>query len=415
MTLIKEWLENGSVHEAIIDKKISLTEVLQNFDSIHSYSQKISCIIALISNFPCTYLYLPNGTHLLYSFQEDKLVKYLFILTYSTEMYDVPTLKDDHESSVLLYLILDLITSENLCYEYSLAKYLLGLSSSFVPNENWANIVLCQNHIPLPLRLTNEQCYENYILSDCIQSLPTQIYSYISLIQSRLNYIKNICPLYYQYVYTQYQEKFSSTNLYGATKDQIHTINSLFPGLFTKWIHSVNDDVFPLCTLPLPIQSYLLGFDIQKGLPTQKQIDNEIYIMNHLGLEKYWLYHIPHLTIQTVANTNNTLMDEVGDYLHFDQYRITSPKVFQFTRQEFDQLLNKKINFWNKCKLDTRDLLNLEVRVGISKIYSLPKADTWMELMKKCKEGTLFTSTSEEEDITKNLFSNLIYLTNLRI
>jgi hypothetical protein len=432
MSLLYQWFTHGSVYTALNEKIFTLQEVLDGFlehRSTLEESQIISCIIALVTSYPCSYLYPSSGIHLLSYFSDQPIIKYIFLYIYSTEMYDVFVEKESVTSPILMYFVLEEIIkmkSEERIEELELAKSLLGLNPNiYIATVPWFNRVVTENRTPLPISFSMEECNRWAIETDWFDEYPSDVLPYMDVLIGRLTSIPH---LYLQSIYPQFKKKLEEVNLYGITRTHGIQLCHFFPELFGKHTFEVKEEWFPFCCLPLPIQSYMLGWN-PLDPPSIQEMDNQLMVLNEIGVEKYKELYLDN-SIVSAINDKNTLFDEIKDYLPWDVYRLEQQgKIFQFTRQEFPDLIEKKLNYWNKCKISNWHIQTLKIRCFAAQTFQLPHAETFLDLHEKCKQG-IFFEKKEEDTINQlplpgsasvpltstsstNLFSTLMYLTNL--
>jgi hypothetical protein len=252
--------------------------------------------------------------------------------------------------------------------------------------------------------------------TDWFEQYPN-ILRYFDRYVDRVSSIKSNAPLYFNQFLDQYMNQLSIITLKDYEVFDFKLLKKLcytFPSQFANI--DIPEPYLRLIIYPIPIRAYILGMDISYKIPSQKEIDQRLIELSKLGIDEYVKQTLSkNQPIQDPANIQDTLFENVHDYVLFDQLPIEeNGKAYQFTRPEFQKLFTDRKNFWTKQIISFSDLYTIQVRNNICKTLNLPKSDTLINLLQKGCEGKLFqedvsVKDSEETSIPDALSTNTYF------
>jgi hypothetical protein len=433
--LIKQTVLFGSVSEALEYKLFTCNDLimfLAEHNNIITRNKLIVSFTVLMNLFPSSYLYY-NGKHLLSYLPNDKLIYYIYLLKGGSS--DLPINQDKSSDDMLWLYLFDCLSGLNSNqYDMELENAYLFCDKYFrtsnISYEYWCVEPLffarC-NDIQLKLNLSNKSTSEYIIRSDWFEKFKDIKNFPYSLFFERCKNLLTYAPLYFEKLKFKFERVLVSIKLYDMEKldkDLIKLMYHSFPEEFSSHLLTCDEKYFRLCCYPIHIRAYLLGFPIERYIPSKEEIDKQIKILMEIGIEEYVKrcdrnsYNNINCSQEYIANPEDTLCEDPCNYFAFDRYDLLqNNKVYRFTRNEFSKLIEEGMeskNFWNQCRLPEYAVATMSIRNSISEVMNLPNCDTAVNLLLKSMEGNLYQDQIEEEgNENQNEQMDSQYLLNL--
>jgi hypothetical protein len=224
----------------------------------------------------------------------------------------------------------------------------------------------------------------------------------------RCYYVKVNSPNYFYKLKKEYNkilENFDDKTFEKLSIEKIKKSYYAFPEYFSSLIPSLDEKWIRLAVYPLVVRAYILGFDINKYIPTRYEVDEEFNKLLKIGVDEYckqnkkYAYNLDETQEYEIMNPEDTICENPMDYNQFDRYDyLDKNKVYRFTRPEFKRILEDGLNFWNKCELPKNVLDTMKMRNIIATTLRLPPSDTKKNLIEKACEGRLYETLNEKEN-----------------
>ena len=149
---------------------------------------------------------------------------------------------------------------------------------------------------------------------------------------------------------------------------------------------------------------YLLGLDLLNQHIDYTHLDSHIKQLSTMGAEKY-LEHIKSKNqITESVNSTNCLGEDVNDYSPFDRLEwADNGHKFVFTRDEFDNLKNRKINPYTNVNMSMILHYNINMRLSIAKHENLPNPQPLSEHYSELEIEEEYVPEESDEDEEKVL------------
>jgi hypothetical protein len=437
LELIKQTVLFGSVYEALEHKIFSCNElitVLAQQCNIIPRNKLIISFTILMNLYPSSYLYY-NRKHLLHWLPQDKLIYYIYLLKGGSS--ELPINQDEPSSDMLWLYLFDCIAGLNtMKYDIDLENAFLFCDKHYKKiNQNYEYwclepLFFCRCHdIQNTLRLSEKNTNEYYIRSDwfdALNDIDGNKFPYVIFFERCKNLI-TYAPLYFEKLKYKFEKVLTSIKVYHLEKfdkDLIKLICQCFPEYFSSHLLTCDEKYLRLCTYPVHIRAYLLGFPIERYIPSTEEIDIQMKKLMEIGIEEYVKtcdknsYNHMSCSSEYIANTEDTLCEDPSNYYAFDRYDLLqNNKVYRFSRKEFSKLIEEGMeskNFWNQCRLPEYAVATMSIRNSISNAMNLPNSDTAINLLLKGVEGNLYQDQIEEqqkdqiEEMTSQQLLNLL-------
>ena len=276
---------------------------------------------------------------------------------------------------------------------HTLEPWPMGL----IDNLNWVQI----KSSPLIDASIARDSYD-YLIK-IVGQIPLLVARCETLRESLPDYWKNVAEPIYSKVFTtlaggkkqEYNEAWINTNM-----SHVRKLNCLFPNIFESWL-TRTDLSHKLWTYPKLIQAYFLGYPFTEGMPASEALERGLSFLAKFGIKEYTgLYmkdciekyknHIPSMFGQLAMpiNQENTLTEDPWTYSSVDRILINvDGKVYSFTRDEFEKLLETGKNFYTRTTLNRSIMEELKTRLKIAKDIHLPKAAPLSILLEQMMEN----------------------------
>lgn len=250
---------------------------------------------------------------------------------------------------------------------------------------------------------------ENFIKSDQIEELANEeILQCIHLYCEYTLKIKMKCPLYFEHFKDVYCKILHHTPISKLEVMDISLIKNLLKITSNGYMYAYNvpDEYLRLSIYPIQCLSYILGFDILHEIPSYDQIQDALNDLVKLGPEVYVKSRLIAHNDERIVNDMDSVCENPDDYLPFDRYNLyCNKKIYQFTRPEFQKLIESKQNFYTHCELPLNAQLTIIHKNFYAKNLSLPECDTQLHLLEKAIAGELYKKSTTEK--RTNDFSNI--------
>lgn len=402
---------------ALDEKLVTCFEIMdylvENRDKI-PYHRLLYCFYCVVSSFPSEYQYVQNK-HFTYYFRDDTLMMKLYCFIVKNLEYPI----DKNDNTILLWQYMceaffDLVDVEHV--ENRILFCLMNMDYSL---KEWSNIPSKEEWLIECIFLFNATkyqrlCFEHYtekemvkkiieyyIKTDNINELSDkEIISCIDIYSEFVYKIKTKCPLYFEKMKSYYMRGLHKMPISKLEKLEISQIKNLLKISSNGYMRSLNikDEYYRLCIYPIQTLSYILGFHIEKEIPTFEEIQQKIELLEKLGPEEFCKLE-KYKNNDNVANDMDSLCEDPNDYLIFDRYDLKqNGKLYQFTRPEFQQLVEKNENFYTKCELPVNMFITIEMRSKFSSLLGLPNSDTHYNLIKKGIDGKLYEMDKKKKE-----------------
>jgi hypothetical protein len=430
--LIEQTVLYGSVYEAIENKLFTCNELIKYLSEKVNLIPRNKLIISftiLMNLFPSSYLYY-NGKHLLYYLPNDKLIYYIYLLKGGN--IDLHVNQDKSTDDMLwLYLFDSFAALNSTKYDVDLESAFLFCDKEYKNSKNnyeyWAIEPLfftrC-NNISYKLNLNDKLMNEYYIRTDWFEKyVAIKNFSYIQFF-NRCQYLQKNAPLYFEKFKFKFQSIMNHIKLYELEKFDkkfLLLINDIFPDCFSKHLSTCEEKYIKLCIYPIHIRAYILGFPIERYIPSKEEVDEKIELLMKLGIDEYVkgcnrksLNNL-YVSDENIANPEDTLCEDPMNYYAIDRYDLLqNNKIYRFTRKEFEKLLEDKKNFWNHCTLPEHAIATITVRLNMTDTMELPECDTAVNLLNKAIEGNLYQNlTKGDTEMENEVHFDSNYLLNL--
>ncbi|MDB4769415.1 hypothetical protein OAG24_00470 [bacterium] len=145
---------------------------------------------------------------------------------------------------------------------------------------------------------------------------------------------------------------------------------------------------------PEILQRYYLGLGLIS--PKGQNIENRLELLGKVGIKNYCDLHERTTgyrlrraggQLKHTINTENSLLEEIKSYPILDIFFIIIPGIsaHYFTRDEFDILLEKQEDFYNRQKINKNDLRCIERNLENVETYNFPPPRPLREQLNKLK------------------------------
>jgi hypothetical protein len=246
------------------------------------------------------------------------------------------------------------------------------------------------------LNVINKQDYSSiHNTNDCdvqydiFMHLKDEIFGTEILLENlKLHYIS--CREYFDIVVDIYEK------ILRRRGNEIEIQNALHDICPEKYKLIDNILIYNIDILPFIKKIYILGFPVHIDNPSEEEVNERMSYLSSNGIDMFCEKYISsaiihhHKHINNHANTTDTLWEQIRDYNQFDVIRYYEGKFcYYFTRSEFDTLLSKHQNVWNRQPLSDSILFEIQNRLNLSKTLMLPKCKTIKAHLKEMSDHTI--------------------------
>lgn len=245
---------------------------------------------------------------------------------------------------------------------------------------------------------------------------------WIEMILARCKYLNGKAPEYWKSVVRSDYSRM----MINAIKDKkmsrelslIRKIKEVFPEVCPE-LDMYSDLAWKISLLPIPVQAYLLGFHLELGIPHESLLKSALLTLSKVRHEEY-LSNLKKRSEDRVdfgpgcdelkpGNTQDVMLNDINTYSPFDRiYYTNGQHIFCFTRVEFNSLLEKKVNPWNKEKIPDHIIGMIQCRQDASKSLQLPSCEPLSDLYEKVSNGSLSLVQTEPESSDKDVFESFV-------
>ena len=194
----------------------------------------------------------------------------------------------------------------------------------------------------------------------------------------------------------------------------------------------VDSPLFFFRWLSFAVKAYMFGFPIQERAPsleeiadrmTRNQVDLQTLIRE--SSERYiveWIHRHTGGGKELLFTEEDTLMESIYNYFPFDIFPYyDGKKVYVFTRNLFDNLTERGLNFYNNQKIDDITLELMRSRERMAQSLGLPKAECLTDAFSSTRpprsESTglaSFLEGMEAEELSLSPFAHILMLGAIR-
>jgi hypothetical protein len=410
MELISQTVDYGSCFDGIYSGEITVQALLEYLvsrpvDTRTLYAYRAACQFSLPSRH-----YLRNGKHFLISAPH-----YEYLAIYIKAQGDLNATESINGGLPLSLALKERLRDlESKPQIMERAAYMSNPLPIFLLNDSFLYIddaIACRsvqqievaamielNKInPSPRRFLDQ----DYI-SILVMYPPT---TYREALIDRIEFLAARAPLYWTKIISPYYRRllkdvFLSDPIL-LTKAQAMRVDRIFPDLIEAWYWDLGEDTWSLLKMN-PIQrTYTLGYPIDGGPISQRELKETMKLLSREGIDAYCKRiseHNLHLakelnktpTCQEIelVNEEDTLCERPEDYSPFDIiYLRRDNLVFRFTRPEFPNLVETKVNPWNKEELPPLLLVQIINRLSMAAMAGLPEACPIRDMLNRGSKG----------------------------
>jgi hypothetical protein len=383
--LYHEILKYGNPYNMIKYKLIdhnTYIEYIINNKSIYTEKELLIGLFYTIKTMP-NFIYEEKG--LVEHFSEyPKIVKYIFLCKgiSSTLEYNIN--------------IEDLIISDSVINEY--------YSKCVIEDKELLYMVFalkCEKMLLYLQRfMTGSEYTEYLIMTDKTDNLKE--YCDTNMIMNRIEYLTEVAPNYYKmissfYFYIIFEDVEMIQNI---SEDELPRIIKFFQKQLGIEGVKIDPKYYRFFTYPITYRIYLLGFNPLLEFPKEKEVKERYHKLQNTELNVFISEIIGNNNIEgNIANPQDSLFENPEEYLPFDRIDINeNGKIYRFTRNEFDILLNKGYNFWTKQTITVSSVINIGIKNSVATYLRLPPAAPLEELFEKALNGCLLPYIEAEEE-----------------
>jgi len=385
--LFHEIIKYGNPYNLIkyklIDHNMYIEYIINNR---YKYSEK-QLLIALNYSIKTMPNYMYEGKGLIeYFIDYPKIVKY---------MYLCKGIKNEIDTNFVIN-IEDIIISDSVNNEY--------FAKIEVKDDELVFLIFslyCEKKINYIRRVLPSNEYIEYlVMTDNTEILKKEEYD-VNTILNRIEYLNKYAQNYYKliasfYFYIIFE---SITVIQNINEDMLPKIIKYFPKQLGIEGIKIDPYYYRFFTYPITYRTYLLGFDPLLEYPSDEEIRERYLKLQSTNLNTFISDILcDNIIDDMIANPHDTLFENPEEYLPFDRVNVNeNGKIYRFTRNEFDILLNKGCNFWTKQPLSISSYINLGIKINIAAYLQLPPAAPLEELFEKAINGCLIPEQEEQE------------------
>lgn len=305
--------------------------------------------------------YSANGKHLVTIHPE-----LLGVYVLAEQNLKAPVTRGETNSEETIYpLIKSNIDRTITCDRYQLRHSIIIGEASFQSALSIPSIAL---NIPLYQGMFHTMAFTPGILvslidNDCWEPIHVLNQNIFSLILQRMAFVKGAYPHLWNLIMKEYYtQQLLRLKIYDylslvATR-QITVLNTLFPEII-RLPPNLDTIGIRLWYAPRSVRSYLLGYDVCNGVPSDETISERLYHLQNIGIERYadeitgiYMDHnkiltgkigmmfYPHLKGKKLINVKDLSGSSLGIYYPQDLYPISDGNnVVMLTRSDIESII----------------------------------------------------------------------------
>ena len=404
---VKETVIYGSLYESLYSGFLNIEDVLEYLldnSPENDYQRKRMCISYRIICKFTQKQFIRDNHFICLTDNED------YISIYSLSFPTI-TIEGYQETSIQIFKKVQKIF-KNFIVKNEKTRFLYVLCDLFNDNfDEQDNIIIAATrsikNIP---KIHND--YLSFILTDYVdilETFPDNLYT--EALGERCLYLKDCAPLYWEKVayplyYNFVKKKFPNAPKF--TRNMINIYDYSFPDLFSEKIKNRSELFTILSNMKIEKCSYILGFPVNKYIPSERNLEKTLEDLDELGIEKYCESRKNENQEKNIeiANPETVHFDKIEDFNPFDVVNYYTDNedgedikhLFRFTRPEFENIIKDEKNFYTGKKLPTFILEEIKCRQNIAKNYNLPASEPLFELLKNKEMLLEYEENSENEE-----------------